>query len=216
MLYNIICNMCLSIISTVIIGWLTLLQAPLQRRNCPSSSITRSFLAPLLSFCHSDMPWLPPPILPHPEVELIQPTSVAPPRAGIGNSSIAFAKLMRQDGCAVSSHKALHHWHTTKHVLIPAQIKARQVSAACTVVEHGHSFSLHDGINRQLDGLECAEENQSCRRDGPWEPLCSGRTAGAWHTTASLHSSSPCQLQNQTGRLRVALYLSASVNCFEC
>ena len=136
MLYHTLGKMCLSISSTVIIGWLMLLPTPLQRRCCPSSSIPCSFLAPLLSFCHSDMPWLAPPIPPHPEVELIQPTSVAPPRAGIGNSSIAFAKLMRQDGRAVSSHKALHHWHTTKHVLSPAQIKAGQVSAAGTVVEH--------------------------------------------------------------------------------
>jgi hypothetical protein len=153
--------MCLSIISTVIIGWLTLIPAPLQRRSCPSSSIPRSFLAPLLSIRHSDMPWLAPPIRPHPEVELIQPTSVAPLRAGIGNSSIAVAKSMWQGGRAVSSHKARHHWHTTKHVLSSAQIKARQISAAGTVVEHGHSFSLHDGINQQIDGLECAEENQS-------------------------------------------------------
>ena len=153
--------MCLSIISTVIIGWLMLLPTPLQRRCCPSSSIPRSFLAPLLSFCHSDMPWLAPPIPPHPEVELVQPTSVAPPCAGLSNSSSAVAKLMRQGGRAVSGHKARHHWHTTKHVLSPAQIKAGQVSAAGTVVEHEHSFSLHDGVNWQRDGLECAEENQS-------------------------------------------------------
>ena len=44
MFYNIICNMCLSIISTVIIGWLTLLPAPLQRRRCPGrrASLVRS------------------------------------------------------------------------------------------------------------------------------------------------------------------------------
>jgi hypothetical protein len=68
---------------------------------------------------------------------------------------------MGQGRRAVPSHKALHHWHTTQHVLSSAQIKARQVSAAGTVVEHGHSFSIHDGISRQIDGLECAEENQS-------------------------------------------------------
>jgi hypothetical protein len=63
---------------------------------------------------------------------------------------------MGQGGRAVSSHKALHHWHTTMHVLSSAQKKARQVSAAGTVIEHGHSFSLHDGpgINLQIDGLE--------------------------------------------------------------
>jgi hypothetical protein len=146
MLHNTMGKMCLSIISTVIIGWLTLLPAPLQRRRrcCPSSSIPRSSLAPLLSFCHSDMPWLAPPIPPHPEVELGQPTSVAPPHAGIGNSSIAVAKLMRQGGRAVSSHKALHHWHTgtTKNVLSPAQIKARQVSAAGTVLSRTWALLL--------------------------------------------------------------------------
>ena len=85
--------MCLSIISTVIIGWLMLLPTPLQRRCCPSSSIPCSFLAPLLSFCHSYMQWLAPPIPPHPEVKLVQPTSVAPPSAGNGNSSIAVAQI---------------------------------------------------------------------------------------------------------------------------
>jgi hypothetical protein len=92
----------------------------------PSSSIPRSFLMPLLSFCHSDMPWLAPPIPPHPEVELIQPNSIASPRTGIGNSSFAVAKSMGQGGRAVSCHKALHHWLTTQHVLGPAQIKPRQ------------------------------------------------------------------------------------------
>jgi hypothetical protein len=126
MLYNIICNMCVSIISTVIIRWHTLLSVQLQCRSCPSSSIPRSFLTPLLSFCHSDMQWLAPPIQPlaHPEVELVQPTSVDPSSAGIG--SIAVAKWMGQCGHAVSSHKARHHWHTTQHVLSPAQIKARR------------------------------------------------------------------------------------------
>ncbi len=62
MLCIIICNMCLSIISAVFIRWLTLLPAqlpsPSQRSSCQSLSIPPSFLAPLLSFCHSDMLWL--------------------------------------------------------------------------------------------------------------------------------------------------------------
>ncbi len=49
----------------------------------------------------------------------------------------------------------------TQHVLSPAQIMARQVCAAGTVVEHGHSFALHDKINGQINELECVEENQS-------------------------------------------------------
>jgi hypothetical protein len=44
--------------------------------------------------------------------------------------------------------------------LSPAQIKARQVSAAGTIIEHGQSpMKLHGGINWQTGGLECAEEN---------------------------------------------------------
>ena len=109
-------------ISTVIIRRHTLLPAPLQRLRCPSSSIPCSFLTPLLSFCHSDMAWLTPAIPPHPEVELVQPTSVASPRAGIGYSSLAVAKSMGQGGCAVSAHKARHQWHTAKNILSPAQI----------------------------------------------------------------------------------------------
>jgi hypothetical protein len=35
--------------------------------------------------------------------------------------------------------------------------------------------------------------------------LCSGRTAGAWHATASLRRSSPCPLQSQTSLLRLTL-----------
>ena len=126
-LYNMLHNMlhinaCSLLISTVIICRHRLLPAPLQRRSCPSSSILCSFLSPLLRFFHSDMAWLAPAIPPHPEVELVQPTSVASPRTGVGNSSLAVAKLMGQGGRAVSTHEARHQWHTTQHVLSPAQI----------------------------------------------------------------------------------------------
>jgi hypothetical protein len=64
-------------------------------------------------------------------------------------------------GVLFFTHKALHHWHTTQHVLSPAQIKARQIIGAGPVVEHGHFFALHDRIDMQIDGFECSEENQS-------------------------------------------------------
>jgi hypothetical protein len=131
MLYKIICNMCLSnfnhpMISTVISSWHACLQAQLHSCSCQQSSIFCLFLMPLLSICHSDMQWLPPHIQPHPEVELVLPTSVALPSAGISNSSFVVAKSMGQGGCAVSSHNALHHWHMNQHILSLAQIKARQ------------------------------------------------------------------------------------------
>jgi hypothetical protein len=76
-------------------------------------------------------------------------------RGGCGENLKFSGEKLKFAGEKKSNH------HTTQHVLSPAQIKARKVSAAGTVVEHGHCFSLHDGINRQIDGLECAEENQS-------------------------------------------------------
>ena len=53
--------------------------APLHRFRCLSSSFTRSLPSPLLSLCHSDFAWLTPSVAPHPEVELIEPASVASP-----------------------------------------------------------------------------------------------------------------------------------------
>ena len=54
-----------------------LFSSSLQRLNCSLASISQSFPTPLLSFFHSDLARLPPPIAPHPEVELIEPASVA-------------------------------------------------------------------------------------------------------------------------------------------
>jgi hypothetical protein len=49
------------------------------------ASFSQSLSTPLLSFFHSDpaRQQLPPPIAPHPEVELIEPASVASPHAGL-------------------------------------------------------------------------------------------------------------------------------------
>ena len=122
--FNMLYNNHLSILHDII-GKPTLPPAPLQCLRCPSSSIPCTFLAPLLSLRHSDMAWLTPAIAPHPDVELVQPTSVASPLAGIGHSSMAvFAKTMGHGGRPVSSHKARHHWHTTQHVLSPTQVWA--------------------------------------------------------------------------------------------
>jgi hypothetical protein len=131
--------------------------------------------------CHSDtdMPWLAPPIPPQwPQgwartayFRCLSPRPGPPaaPRWLRLVSATAPSLLLNRWGRvgmlfpATKQLKALHHWHTTQHALSPAQIKARQVSAAGTVVEHGHSFLLHDWINWQIDsdGLECAGENQN-------------------------------------------------------
>ena len=80
MLHMIIQNICPLLISTVIIRRHKLPPAPLQRLSCPLSSILCSFLTPLRRFFHSDMAWLAPAIQPHPDVELVQPTSVSSPQ----------------------------------------------------------------------------------------------------------------------------------------
>ena len=66
MSFNMLYNTHLFIIP-VIICRPTLPPAPLQCLRCPSSSILCTFLASLLSFCHSDMAWLTPAIAPHPD-----------------------------------------------------------------------------------------------------------------------------------------------------
>ena len=73
--------------------------APLHRFRCLSSSFGRSLPSPLLSLCHSDFAWLTPSVAPHPEVELIEPTSVASAPAGISLSSITISKRLGNVGC---------------------------------------------------------------------------------------------------------------------
>ena len=90
--------------------------APLHRLRCSSSSFTRSLPSPPLSFCHSDFAWLTPSVAPHPEVELIEPTSVASAPAGISSSSITISKRIGQRGVRVSTHVARHQWHTAQHI----------------------------------------------------------------------------------------------------
>ena len=90
--------------------------APLHRLGCSMSSLTRSLPSPPLSFCHSDFAWLTPSVAPHPEVELIEPTSVSSAPARISSSSITISKRIGQGGVRVSTHVARHQWHTAQHM----------------------------------------------------------------------------------------------------
>ena len=90
--------------------------APLHRLSCSLSSFTCSLLSPPLSLCHSYFAWLTPSVAPHPEVELIEPTSVASAPAGISLSSITISKRIGQGGVRVSTHVARHQWHTAQHM----------------------------------------------------------------------------------------------------
>jgi hypothetical protein len=62
------------------------------------ASFSQSLSTPLLSFFHSDPARLPPPIAPHPEVELIEPASIASPHAGICSSSSPVPDAVGQGG----------------------------------------------------------------------------------------------------------------------
>jgi hypothetical protein len=53
---------------------------------------------------------------------------------------------MGQGGRPVSSHKALHHWHTTKDVLSPAQIRlGRSVLPILIDIMIAESRGFQDG-----------------------------------------------------------------------
>jgi hypothetical protein len=52
---------------------------PLQCLNCSLQRFGQTLPMPLHSFYHSDLARLPQPIAPHPEVELIEPASIASP-----------------------------------------------------------------------------------------------------------------------------------------
>jgi hypothetical protein len=113
------------------------------RLRCSLASFMHSLSSPLLGFFHSDLAWLTSSVAPHPEVELIEPTSVASAQAGISLSSIAIAKRMGQGGSWVPTQVARHQWHTAQHIASLAQIEAWMVGAAGTVKEHRHTVSLH-------------------------------------------------------------------------
>jgi hypothetical protein len=62
------------------------------------ASFSQSLSTPLLSFFYSDPARLPPPIAPHPVVELIEPASIAYPHAEICSSSSPVSKVVGQGG----------------------------------------------------------------------------------------------------------------------
>jgi hypothetical protein len=71
-------------------------------QNCSLASFSQSLSMPLLSFFHSGPARLPPPIVPHPEVGLIEPPSLASPKAGICSSSSPVSKTVGQVGMCVA------------------------------------------------------------------------------------------------------------------
>ncbi len=92
---------------------------PVQRSSSRSfnvwsalASFSQSLSTPLLSFFYSDHARLPPPIAPHPVVELIdsdiEPASVAYPHAGICSSSSPVSKAVGQ-----ARQGGMLYWYVT-------------------------------------------------------------------------------------------------------
>ena len=135
--------------------------APLHRLSCSLASFTQSLPSPSLSFFHIDLAWLTSSVAPHPEVELIEPTSVASPQAGISLSSIMIAKRMGQGGSRVPTQVARHQWHTAQHIANLAQIEAWMVGAAQRLALSKIMESPFCCIcGRKDDRFEGAEKNQ--------------------------------------------------------
>ena len=74
-----------------------LLPLSLQRLNCPLARLWQTFPTPLLS----------------PEVELIEPASVASSHAGICSSSSPVPEAVGQGGMCIAAYVARHQWHTS-------------------------------------------------------------------------------------------------------
>jgi hypothetical protein len=103
--------------------------SPLQRLNCSLPRFGQMPPTPLCSFYHSELARLPPPIAPHPEVELIEHASVASPldspgHAGICSSSSPVAEAVGQGWMCVTADIARHQWHTSEHILCSANVQA--------------------------------------------------------------------------------------------
>ena len=143
------------------VRFLPLRSALLHSLSCSLSSFNHLLPSPLLSSCQSYLAWLSPSVQPHPEVDLIEPTSVASAPAGISLSSIMIAKRMGQGGSRVPTQVARHQWHTAQHIANLAQIEAWMVGAAQRLALSKIMESPFCCIcGRKDDRFEGAEKNQ--------------------------------------------------------
>ena len=127
MVYHMVHNIRYLIISVFLLIVLTpvrlfpLSSVPLHSLSCLLASFMHSLSSPLLCIFHSDLVCS---LAPHPEVELIESTSVASAQSGISLSSITIAKQMGQGGSWVPTQVAQHQfwafkfWQDTLHSTI--------------------------------------------------------------------------------------------------
>ena len=100
----------------------TLPQAPLQR-HCPLMPACQSLLLPPgLSFTHTDLSWLAPPVATNPRAHLKEPAAVACARTCIGNSPLTTAKAVRKRWVFVASNEAGYQRNTAQHIAHRADV----------------------------------------------------------------------------------------------
>ena len=81
---------------------------------------------------------------PHPNIELIKPAALASFISAVSHRSLAVSKAVGQGWSPVPSHEAWRewHWHPAQDIPSQANVQAGEVTAAGSIVEHGHSVAL--------------------------------------------------------------------------
>ena len=134
----------------------SLLPATLHSVCSPPASV-RDGLLLQLRLCHSNPAWLTPAITPYPKNALIKPAAVASSIPAVSHSSLAVSKAVGLGWSPVPSHEAWREWRPAQDVPSQAKVQAREVRAAGSIVEHGHSVALrdrmHDRTWSQRDGF---------------------------------------------------------------
>jgi hypothetical protein len=115
----------------------------LHRLTCSLARFGQTRPTPLLSLCHSDLASLPPPIAPNPEVDLIEPASVASPHARICSSSSPDAEAVGQGWTCVAADRPSHERHTSQHILSKQFLFLNHNCwhTLCPCVSHGSSVT---------------------------------------------------------------------------
>ena len=124
---------------------------------------------------------LPPPVAPHPDVDLVQTTSFSVVGPAIGGCSERRegTEAVRYGRVRVACEEAWDHRNPTQNILDMAEVETRYGSTTGGVVEHGHISPLHDAAWRKVHGLKRAEEGQRHFQVAPEVVDGAGRTQGA-------------------------------------
>ncbi len=73
------------------------------------------------------------------------------------SNTLIVLEAVWHSGVTVAADEARTKGSTPHHVGHRADVEAGQALVACRVIEHGHSSSLHDAVQGQVNGLKRAE-----------------------------------------------------------